>query len=355
MSYPSHGSNPHYLYAYYGLKRPDNLIDFSVNLNPLGMPNQIKDLWPDLIDEISDYPDPTYLELKEKLVATYGLTTENYVIGNGASELIQLLASNFRKKEVLLIQPTFSEYERACKLNGCKVSHHISSEKLNFEQLADEIKQDSVVFFCNPNNPTGVYYRKSDVKKLLYLCEKKNTHLIMDEAFFDFVSESDAMPELISQTNHLTILRSMTKMYAIAGIRLGYLISNKRLAKKLNQALPTWNVNRLAERLGQVSLSSHDFLKESQSFIESELKRVRQALKGMGYEVSRSSVNFYLLRDQTLKDHRALQIYLLERGLVTRHTYNFLGLEGNSLRVAVKQPKENDLLLEALDEWQKSK
>lgn len=353
MSYPLHGSNPHYLYAYYGLSLPDKVIDFSVNLNPLGMPTEIKQVWPELIDEISDYPDPNYPILKEKLLATYGLTAENYVIGNGASELIQVLASNFREKDVLLIQPTFSEYERACKQNDCQVSYHVCLDQLDFKQLDFDIKQDSLVFFCNPNNPTGIYYDKKEVKQLLRICEEKNAHLIMDEAFFDFVSHADSLHELVAETNHLTILRSMTKMYAIAGIRLGYVITNHKLAQTLKRALPAWNVSSVAEKLGSVSLDAHRFLEETQAFIQSEFSRLKSELIQMGYELSNSSVNFYLLRDRRLTDHDSLQRFLLERGMVTRHTYNFLGIQGNALRIAIKQTDENNLLLEALKAWRK--
>ncbi len=226
MIWPSHGSNPQYLYEAVGLSLPQNYIDFSANINPLGPPNAIKDNWDDFYNEIMVYPDPYAKRLKKLIAKKEQVSADSLLIGNGGAELITLVARMLTDKNVLLVQPTFSEYEKACQANNCHIVSHQLAEpsfELSLDVLRPKLMDADAVFLCNPNNPTGIKYQTSAILTLIEECAYYHCYFILDEAFYDFLLEYDSFLPYINRFSNLIIIRSMTKMFAIPGIRLGYL------------------------------------------------------------------------------------------------------------------------------------
>ncbi len=353
MSLPLHGSNPDYLYDYFNLTKPEKVIDFSVNTNPFGMPKQLSDNWLQLLSKVEDYPDPKNKQLLEALSKKLAINQSHILLGNGAAELISLLGFYLRKKSVLIVQPTFSEYERMCKVHDCKITYYTvePEEAICLKRFEKYVKTQSAVFFCNPNNPTGKYIRKAELEKMAAICEKYNCLFIVDEAFYDFLSDYDESVELHVKYPQMIFLRSLTKIYSIAGLRLGYLVADPGFINEIKKYLPHWHINAIASAAGRLCLSEVDFVKETRADIFKERHFMYEALKKLSFKVVKSEVNYYLIHDQLTNELKPLFIYLLKQGLVLRHTVNFPGLDGKWLRIAVKTKEENRILLEALTRW----
>ncbi|WP_164216493.1 threonine-phosphate decarboxylase CobD [Virgibacillus sp. YIM 98842] len=354
MKLPSHGSNPSYLYQAFEIPLPDKIIDFSVNLNPFGPPLKIKESWSAWLPLIEDYPDPHGTELIQLISETEGIDTENILLGNGAAELISLVLNYLAEKHIGIIQPAFSEYEKAARANRCHVTYiHLPKDNwsLDAETLSGKLDSLDALFFCNPNNPTGISYSSAILLDMLKVCEKHHCYLIIDEAFLDFLEDGQSLSHFITESNYLIILRSLTKMYAIAGLRLGFLMTNQKLLEKLQRMQPHWNVNALALEAGKAALKDKDYVYQTKLYVRKERERMIYELKHLGYQLSESKVNFYLLRDPSLHNQSPLIHYLMQKGIVPRHTENYPGLNGRWLRFAVRQQDDNNILLEALTAW----
>ncbi|GLB60949.1 threonine-phosphate decarboxylase CobD [Cytobacillus sp. NCCP-133] len=356
MKWPSHGSNPRYLYEAMNKEMPAERVDFSANINPLGPPQELKVRWNNLFEYITDYPDPHASHLKHILAAREGIKETQILVGNGGAELITLIGRMLAGKKVLIIQPAFSEYEEACRVNGCMVAYHqLDPEtwELDMEALSLKLREADALFFCNPNNPTGVFYPSAIVKELIERCRVYNCMLVMDEAFYDFVEEYQSIIPIINSHLHVMVLRSMTKMFSIPGLRLGYLLANESLIESVSTLKPHWSVNALALKAGEWCLESEKHVQLTKKLIKQERERLAHFYRKLEFAVSPSSVNFYLLKDTKIDNQLPLFQFLLEKGIIPRHTMNFPGLEGEWLRFAIKGPNDNEKLMEAIKEWRK--
>ncbi|MED4400755.1 pyridoxal phosphate-dependent aminotransferase [Metabacillus fastidiosus] len=353
MTLPLHGANPQFLYEVMNVKMPEKIIDFSVNTNPFAINDHFE--MSDISAWISEYPDPNCTQLKKKYAEELAVKEGQLLFGNGASQCIFLLAENFQGKAVGIIEPTFNEYRRACDAFQCTIHTWAINEQNEWQVLLNEfesfLKEIDVLFLCNPNNPTGTIF--SNVDEIIKLTEKYDVSLIIDEAFYDFCESGD-MTSLhnIHQYEHLIILRSVTKMYNLAGARLGYIIAQEKLINELNKKLPTWSVNGIAQQLGLQAVERMDKeVLRTRKRINDERKRVCEKLGNAGFYTSSSVTNYYLLRERVSENAHSLLIYLLQNGAVVRHTENFAHLNGKYIRIAVKTKAENDFLLALLEEW----
>lgn len=358
LQLPAHGSNANYLYKALDIAQPNNIIDFSVNTNPLGAPPEIKHHWQDWLEAVYDYPDPYCASLKEVIAGNENVEASQLLVGNGAAELITLIARYLRKKSVLIIQPAFSEYETACQHEQCKIDYYVteaSNWQINNQDLAAKLENKDAVFICQPNNPTGVQYDQATIAWLINYCNESQTLLIIDEAFYDFASDTPSAINKIDQFPFLLVLRSLTKMYNIAGLRLGFLAGQPKLLEEIASNKPHWSVNAIAIKAGIVCVNNDTHAKQTRTYIETERIRLFSFFKQHDFTCSPSVVNFYLLRDPSVSTQQALFTFLLEKGIVLRHTDNFPGLTGNWLRVAIKKESENEQLMEALLEWKQQR
>lgn len=354
MQLPEHGSNTKYVYASLKMEQPEKVIDFSVNINPLGAPKVLQEKWGEWFTAINDYPDPYANSLMEELAARENISAEYLLAGNGAAEIITLVARYVAGSMVAVIHPAFSEYAAACRNEGCEVMEIVLAAPefhLEASALADRLQGVKALFLCNPNNPTGVHYSREAVETLIEVCKRTDTLCIIDEAFYDFLPDPVTYIEKVLHQQHVLIIRSLTKMYSIAGLRLGFLAGNPELLQEIGRTKPHWSVNALAMKAGVACLQDESHTVETRGFIEAERTVIFQELKKLGFEHSPSQLNFYLLRDPSLPTQEQLFYYLLKKGLVLRHTENFPGIEGKWLRAAVKQSADNNTLLEALAAW----
>lgn len=336
MQYPSHGANAQSLYDAMGLNMPEDVLDLSENVNALGIPESIRSAWPNLIQQISIYPHE-YAEPFRTLAATsHQLPAQYVLVTNGASEGLTVLAQYFSGQHIVLLEPSFSEYKRTLLRQNCQidaiVSIDIKSYTFDTAALHERLQTARGCYICNPNNPTGVLLEKSWIEALI--AAYPNCTFIIDEAFIDWTDETQSVVPLINQYPNVIVVRSMTKMFAMAGVRLGYLLGQQ--VEKLRDYLPHWNVSQLAIEMGNICLREQEFTQQSRMSSEKILKDMKQYFDSIHCEYTNSQANYLLFRLPQSFNSDHFFIYLLENGIVLRHTKNYEGLAGKWFRIAVK-------------------
>jgi len=337
-----------------GLTLPQAYLDFSANINPLGPPKVLKENWNDIYNRIATYPDPYALTLKNLISQKEQIPPESLLVGNGGAEIIYLIARMLEGKSILLAHPTFSEYEQACRAHQCEIiSCRLEAPdfKLNLDQIIEKLPEAGAMFFCQPNNPTGIAYSVFDILKLIEACEKRQSLFILDEAFYDFLTEKQSLITYINEFSNLIIIRSLTKMFAIPGLRLGYAAAHPDIIARLQSLQPHWSTNAVAIAAGELCIKEEAFIRETKDYISRERETLFTYLKKQKFRFTASKVNFYLLQDPYIEDQFPFFEFLLRHSIIPRHTFNFAGLSGKWLRLAVRSSEENRRLMEVLDRW----
>ncbi|MDV2683401.1 threonine-phosphate decarboxylase CobD [Alkalihalophilus lindianensis] len=353
MSLPNHGANPKHLTKALGLTYEEDSIDFSVNTNPLGVTQAASLQIDQLQSAIQHYPEPYAETLSRALSEKLNVNDNEVIVGNGAAELIFHLAHLYQGKRVLIVEPTFSEYRDACHANHCYIDSLVLHEpwKLSITDLEGRLESFDLLFICSPNNPTGTSYSINEMKVIIECAKRNGTKVVIDEAFYDFQLSKQSILNQGVDLNDIIILRSMTKMYGIAGVRLGYLMADKVTISKIKQFQPPWSVNGLAQKIGLQILNDEPFVEMSTKYLAKERRRVKKELEQIGFCISDSVVNFYLLSEPAKQDLQPLLEFLIQHGVIPRHTYSFNGLDGAYIRLAVKKEEENNQLLDVLRMW----
>lgn len=318
-------------------------LDFSANINPLGLSEKILHTLEENLRGVVNYPDPNAAELKRAISARYAVPEENLVLLNGAAEFFYLYLNATRPKRVIIPVPSFGEYERAARAAGCEVKYFVMNAEENFALDVDKVRADLTPADCvilgRPNNPTGNLLA---IKKILQISEVAN--ILVDESFIDFLNVESAR-NFVSEK--ISVVQSLTKIFAIPGLRLGFAVVEKNLARRLNFAKDVWNVNFLAQKAGVAALSDEDFLQRTRAWLEVEKKFFVERLKNLrGMKFFSASVNFVLLRHE-----RAEEILreLRREKILLRSCANFVGLDKFYLRTAIRSRAENLRLLNALE------
>ena len=324
-------------------------LDFSVNTNPLGLPPAVDRALRTHLSELAHYPDPACRALRAALAQRHGLSSTSVLCGNGASELILALCACVRPKRVLLTAPTFSEYERAALRYGSTVRLHALDAAADFvldRRILLEIEAGAdILFLCTPNNPTGRLADRDLLEEIVAACQRRGILLLLDECFLDFTMGESLLP-LLHRYPGLLILRAFTKIYAMAGLRLGTLYSaDQELLQQIASYCPTWSVSTAAQIAGLAALQEKDWLSDTRRLIIAERAYMTRALRELGLYVCPSDANFLLLRSE-----QPLWQPLREKGLLMRCCDNYSGLDERYLRIGVKTHAENEILLHAIRE-----
>lgn len=336
MEYPKHGANPAALYKGLGIEMPKEVIDVSENVNSAGMPNAVKEKWPRLLEAASFYPDEEAGPFVQKVALHHRVAEAHVVAVNGAAEALMVLAQQFQGEPVVLLEPSFSEYRRTLSLYQCEIRPVVATDILRgvFAEAAlrEALDGARALYICNPNNPTGVLQGRAWIESLLMAFP--GVAIVVDEAFMDWTDETESVISLVAKYDNLIVLRSMTKMYSLAGVRLGYVVSQQ--AEMLRPYFPHWHVSQLAIEMGMLCLDEEKFVRESR-FAADELRAEMQlVLMKLGCEVSNSVANFFIFKLPERVDADAFFMSMLKKGIVLRHTKNYIGLDGKWFRIAVK-------------------
>lgn len=327
-------------------------LDFSINLNPLGMPENIKKALCEKIDSFEVYPDIKCRKLKNTLALYEKCSKEKIVCGNGAADLIFRIVLAQKPKNALLIVPSFSEYEKALKVVSCNIQYHILKEENEFCLTKDILIQINkgldLLFLCNPNNPVGNRIERALLEEIIFCCKENKVFLIVDECFLDLTEEPDlySAKNYLSDFSNLIVLKALTKTFAIAGLRLGYLLChNPDLLRGIEECAQSWSVSVPAQIAGEAILSDKTqlYLEKARTLIKKERFYLENELKILGYKVFHSDTNFIFF-----KGTLGLKEYLLERNILIRDCSNYKQLQNGYYRIAIKRDIENKRLISTL-------
>ncbi len=339
-NFPIHGANPENLYRAFNIEIPEKILDFSTNTNIFSCP----DFDLDIKNLVSNYPDPDCKKLREIISKREKISPEKILFTNGINEAIFLLADLFRGRRAGIFQPCYFEYSRAFikaeNIFNCRPFLRGGVEQCETEGLQLSQAGDFEIFIIvNPNNPTGIF-----IKNLADLIKKfPETIFIIDEAYIDFLLKDE--PEKLLNFKNVILLRSLTKFFHLSGARIGCVIADEKIIKSLKNFQPSWSVNAVAQALAVKFLKDRNFYETSRNFYKINTPEFINNLRSSGFEVSDSSVNFFLIKVEN--DLEVIK-FLLKSGIVVRHTRNFQGLDGNFIRVASRFPEENNFFIEKL-------
>lgn len=327
------------------------VLDFSANINPLGIPGNVRLAVIEALDKARHYPDPLCRSLKGALSEEYGLNTEYFICGNGGADLIYRLAYALRPKKALLTAPTFAEYEEALKQTGTECVFYRMQEDLQVREDILELMRENldVMFLCNPNNPTGLLVDQELLLRILERAEQQKILLVLDECFLDFTGQEErSLIPCVERYAKLFILKSFTKMYAMPGIRLGYGISaDHSLLQKMEAAGQCWGVSVLASEAGIAALKEREYKKKSIELIKKERIFLKRGLDSLGLKVWDGQADYLFFQAPGIED---LYERLLPHGILIRRCGNYRGLDATFYRAAVKDHEANVKLLDALGE-----
>lgn len=320
----------------------EKFLDFSANINPLGLSESVLKALQENLRGVVNYPDTNQAELKNAISRRYNVPVECLILLNGAAEFFYLYFQVLRPKKVLIPVPAFAEYERAARSAGCEVEYFFLQEDENFNLDAEKILQQKCdcIILGRPNNPTGNLISIDAVKKIAEVVP-----VVLDESFIDFLEVESAKS---FAGKNLVVVQSLTKIFALPGLRLGFAVAEKNLAEKLNAAKDVWNVNFLAQKAGVAALTDEKFLADTRTWLEVEKNFFVAQLKKLPVKVFEPTVNFVLFKVESEKIATEILKKLRAEKILLRSCANFVGLDGRFLRTAIKSRAENILLLNAL-------
>jgi len=382
MKMDFHGGN---IYKVFREKNIKEILDYSSNINPYGIPESLKSRIIENLEILERYPDPDYVELREKLANLNNVNLSDIILGNGATEIIFLFMKVINPKKILIVSPTFGEYERAVKAVGTSrnsIDLSCSDDNKNIENKEIEIeyfelkesddfklnignlknqleKKYDLLIICNPNNPTGKFLKLAQTEEILKECNKYDTKLFIDEAFIEFLA--DGMKESIINTEenkkNLFVTRAFTKFFAIPGLRLGYgMYFDKELEQKISEKKEPWSVNNIAELAGLTVLDDTEYIEKTLKWITKEKIYMYEKLNEIsGIKVYETEVNFITGKiDEKLFSEglnvKVLREKMLEQGILIRDASNFKFLDERFFRLAIKDRESNKRVIEAIKE-----
>ena len=329
----------------------DVRLDYSVNVNPLGLPEAVKRALTEDLAYAERYPDMACRLLREALADHYGLPSGWFLCGNGASELFQLICAAIRPKSALIEAPTFYGYEHALRTVGAAIRRHCLKKENGFaltEAILDEIDDDcGCLFLCQPNNPVGLTIDRALLKAVADRCRKTKTYLVVDECFLEFVPGCEELTarEWLKDNPYLIVVSAFTKVYAMPGIRLGFLMtSDGDLLERMKACQVEWSVSGAAQAAGVAALTQEAYVEAARKLIPKERQYLTDQLTSLGFTVYPSEANYLLIET----DGPDLAEKLLKRGILIRRCANFAGLDERFYRIAVRGHNENISFIETL-------
>lgn len=338
-----HGGN---IYQYEGC------LDFSANLNPLGLPERVREAVVESLKDAALYPEVGYAPLKQAIAEYENVPAEQIICGNGAAEVIYTLCRAVKPKTALLPAPTFAEYGQALESMDAEIRYVQLDEEKDFqlgESFLEAITEEiDIVFVCNPNNPTGILVPREYLLRVLNRCEEKNVLLVVDECFLDFVKKPEeyTLAEQLKSSSHLFLLKAFTKRYAMAGIRLGYgLCGNEKILEEMNRMVQPWNISVMAEAAGIAALKETEYVEAGRKIAFEEAEYLKNALREMGLKVYDSQANYIFFQASEDFFEKAV-----EKGILIRDCSNYAGLRKGFFRIAVELHEQNEILVQKFQE-----
>ena len=346
----AHGGNIREAAALMGISAAQ-LLDFSANINPLGMPESLKRGILDNMACAERYPDVEYQQLHLALAEHHQIPASWILAGNGETEAIFTLVQGLKPRQAMIVTPGFAEYRRALQSVDCAVREFLLREEDGWQltgAILDALTPDlDCLFLCTPNNPTGLLPERRLLEMIAERCRSLGIALILDEAFIDFIPDEPGFIPLLGQNPHVWVLRSLTKFYAIPGLRLGYLVNgDARAVARMRERQMPWSINAFAALAGEMILQDSVYQQKTWQWLAEEGQRFYHQLRHIpGLTVYPGQANYLFLRcDVADLD---LQYAMLQQHILIRSCANYPGLDGRYFRVAIRSQQENTRLLAA--------
>lgn len=328
-----------------------NMIDFSANINMLGIPASVIEAACEGVKLSMNYPDIKCGELRKSLSDAEEIPMENIICSNGAAELIFAIVMALKPKKAILPVPSFYEYEQALRnLSECRIEYEYLKEENNFkltENILNKIDKDTdIIMLCNPNNPTGMVTERSLLEKILKKCEENNVLLVLDECFNDILDEPFhyTMKDAVLNSDNIFILKAFTKLYGMPGLRLGYgLCKNMQLLDKIHSVIQPWNVSIPAQMAGVAALKEHAYVEDFKNILKGERAFLMEELKKLDIKIYDSRANYIFFKADSDFYKKCY-----EKGMLIRDCSNYAGLKKGYYRIAVKDHMSNTKLIEAI-------
>lgn len=357
----AHGGNVYEIASRLGCS-PDDLLDYSASINPLGPPPGLADQFNAFFHRLQHYPDIANRSLLDALAAYHGLPSGQIVVGNGSTELIYWLPRVLGIQRAAVVLPTFSEYRKAFELQSIHLLKVSTQAETGFQPVVEDLDKvcreaaPEAILFTHPGSPSGTLMSQGVREWIKEKSRGDGPLCIVDEVFVDFC-EDESLKRFLKEAQRLVLIRSMTKFYGIPGLRLGYLLTSEFLAERLRAFLPPWSVNTLAQMAGVYCLNQTTYRKETLGLIERERDRMLQRLGNLqGIRAFPAKANYVLLAlDERLPPAGKLQHDLLSsERIIVRDCVTFEGLSDRYVRLAIRLPEQNDRLLDGLALWVES-
>ena len=327
-----------------------DMLDFSVNVNPLGLSRKVIEAAKKGVERAAQYPDSRCRELRAALSEKKGIPGECFIFGNGAADLFFSLVLAEKPKRAVIPVPAFSEYAHALRTVGCRIEEYVLRREEQFTLTEDFLEcltpEKDIVFLCSPSNPAGQVIPRELLCRIAERCEAAQIRLVVDECFIDFLPEPSefTMERMSEQYSCLFVVQAFTKIHAIPGLRLGYgITSDLELLERIQQVRQPWSVSTPAQAAGIAALRDIHRVQAARELVCSERGRMEKELREAGVEVIPSKANFILIYSQY-----DLFSLLKDRGILIRNCSNYSGLGKGWYRTAVRRKEENDRLLEAI-------
>ena len=330
------------------------ILDYSANINPLGVPAGVRKALQKAIDDSVNYPDPFCRKLRRRLGDSLRISPAAIYCGNGAADVLFRLLAALRPKRTLLCAPAFADYEKAALAAGSKIDYFLLDREQDFRvtpQIVKAItKRTGMVILCNPNNPTGLLISKSLLLETAKRCREFHIPLLVDECFLEFLPDwgKYSLLDALEEFPNLILLKAFTKIYAIPGVRLGYcLTADAALIERLYENGQDWNVSVLAQAAGIAALEEKAYLTASRELIARERAYMLAQLRLIGFTVWEGAANYlFLYSNRGIPWAEALK----KEGILIRDCSNYQGLGPGYFRVAVKTRRDNRRLIKYMKE-----
>lgn len=336
----------------------DSVLDFSANINPLGISPKGKEAMLGSLEWLSHYPDPEYIALKEKMSIYYNVDLAGISVFNGAAEGLHELFKYLKPTKAMIPVPAFVEYEKALKIHNTAIEWFYLKEEEAFQLdedrflMAIEMERPDLVVICTPNNPTGRLTSVNFLEQLAGQLQRWKGNLLVDEAFLDFLpNQGDSAAKWLKLHENLYVLKSFTKFFGVPGLRLGAVFtSNQGFHQQMDQYGVPWRINSMAEHYALGALDDETYIKESRRFIQNERLVIREALNQLKHIKCYDSDADYLLFKVDSSQAEAFEKSLNQQGILVRNCVNYRGLSEGFFRIAIKDHKSNQRLLQAMEE-----
>jgi threonine-phosphate decarboxylase len=340
---------------------PGGAIDFSASINPLGPPPAALAEYHRAVDAIACYPATYPGALAGRIAEWIGVGRERLLVGNGSTHLIYLITRNFNWRRAIIVTPTFSEIANALIAAG-SAPRAIELDRgndfeLRFDQIADALRCGAdAIFIGRPNSPSGTMTKFAEACAIAGECARYRAKCIFDEAFIDFAAGgARSAIELVAATPDVIVLRSLTKIFAIPGLRLGFLVASPATIAWLREQIEPWAVNGIAERVGIACLeSAAEHIRRTHELVTDERDYVRAALaENPDLHVYPSAANFLMVaaRGETGESKTDFGTFMLERGIALRDLRGLPGGGAGLYRIGIRTHDDNQRLVRAANEF----